>query len=214
MPVLKQDNVAIERTDLRPHPRRRMTEAEFLAWADEDTLAEWVDGEVIMMAPANVDHDQFFGWLRSLLTMFVEHHDLGAVFGPEVLVRLPRQRRLRMPDLVFVAKSHSQMVAATRIVGAPDLIIELVSPDSAARDWREKYIEYEKAGVAEYWVVDRAGGRMEAYSLARGKYRLIEVQHDRISSLVLKGFYLRTEWALAEKRPRVGEVLRELGVRV
>jgi Uma2 family endonuclease len=215
MPVLKEHLPPTEPTDARPHPGRRLTEAEFLAWIDEDTRAEWVDGEVIMMAPVSIDHDQFFGWLRTLLTLYVEHHDLGSVFGTEVLVRLPRLRRLRMPDLVFVSKARAGIVGRTRINGVPDLIMELVSPESVSRDWRDKHIEYEKAGVKEYWVIDRPGGRMEAHALSRdGKYRQIDEQQGRVRSLVLKGFHLRTEWALGDSRPRAGAVLKELGVRL
>ena len=205
----------VEPSDRKPHPGRRMTEGEFLAWADENTSAEWVDGEIVMMAPANVDHDQFFGWLRTVLSLFVEHADMGRVFGPEVLVRLPRRRRLRQPDLMFVSKSRAGIVRPTRVVGAPDLIMELVSPDSVSRDWREKYLEYEKAAVGEYWVIDRPGGRMEAYRIGRtGKYVRIPEAQGRVMSVVLPGFGLRTEWALAESPPKLGAVLRELGVRI
>jgi Uma2 family endonuclease len=204
-----------ESADRKPHPGRRMTEREFLEWADEDTFAEWVDGEVVMMAPANIDHDQFFGWLRTVVSLFVEQHELGRVFGSEVLVRLPRQRRLRQPDLLFVSQAREGMVGATRILGAPDLIMEVVSPDSVARDWREKYLDYEKAGVGEYWVIDRLGGRMEAYALSRArKFVRIRDEQGRVKSSVLKGFHLRTEWALGATLPKLGPVLRELGVRI
>jgi Uma2 family endonuclease len=93
--------------------------------------------------------------------------------------------------------------------------MELVSPDSVSRDWREKYIEYEKAGVPEYWVIDRPAGRMETYALSRGgTYRRLEEQQGRLRSAVLRGFYLRPQWILADNRPRVGAVLREMGVRI
>lgn len=215
MPVLKQFQPPAQPTDAKPHPGRRLTEAEFLAWIDEDTRAEWVDGEVVMMAPVSIDHDQFHAWLRSLLMHFVEHHGLGIVFGSEVLVRFPRQRRLRMPDLTFVSKDRLEIVGPTLINGVPDTIFELVSPESVVRDWRDKFAEYEKAGVREYWVIDRRGGRIEVYSLGRGgKYRPIEERQGRLHSTVLKGFSLRTDWALGEKRPRVAVALKELGVRL
>lgn len=51
---------------------RRMTEEEFLAWCDQDTRAEWVDGEVVMMAPVSDPHSDLVGWLGSLLRIFVE----------------------------------------------------------------------------------------------------------------------------------------------
>jgi Uma2 family endonuclease len=168
-----------------------------------------------MMAPANIDHDQFFAWLRTVVSLFVEARNLGNVFGPEVLVRLPRQRRLRMPDLAFVSRARSDIVQSMRIVGAPDLIMEVVSPESVSRDWRDKYVEYERAGVTEYWVIDRAGDRMEAYTLGRGgKYRRIDEHDGRVRSSVLRDFFLTTPWALGAARPKVGEVLRQFGIRL
>src|SRR5665213_2885174 len=200
--------------DGKPHPGRRMTGAEFMEWMDEDTRAEWVDGEVVMMAPASVDHVDFSGRLNSLIREFVEHHDLGRVLGTEVLVRLPRQLRKRLPDLLFVAKQREAIIKKTLIDGAPDLIMELVSPDSVARDWRDKYLEYARAGVREYWIIHRDTGRIEVYSLSKlGKYQQIPIQEGKLHSTVLSGFYLRVKWLLASKPPRIREVLRELGVK-
>ena len=57
----------------------RMTYEEFLEWADEDTWAEWVDGEVIILSPASDPHQDLLGFLSSLLRHFVEAHELGRV---------------------------------------------------------------------------------------------------------------------------------------
>lgn len=84
-------------------PMRRMTEREFDAWIEEKTRAEWVDGEVVMMAPAAVDHDDVVGWLIAMLKLLLALRPTGSVHGPEVLVRLsedppkaPARRRVRI----------------------------------------------------------------------------------------------------------------------
>ena len=201
--------------DAQPHPGRRMTEQEFVQWVGEKTRAEWVDGEVLIMPPVGFDHDQAVNWFGRVLGLYVEAHDLGVVTGSEFMVRFPRQARRRLPDLTFVSNARASRIRKTCVEGAPDLIVEVVSPESTARDWREKYLDYEKAGVREYWIVDRAARRIEAYVLTRrGTYRRIEEADGRTRSSVVKGFFVDLKWILGDKLPPVAAALRELGVRV
>jgi len=198
-----------------------MTEEEFVAWCDEDTRAEWVDGEVVMMSPMNDPHSDVVGWLGSLLRIFVEQHDLGVV-RPEMQTRLAKLRRRRVPDLWFVAKDRVGLIHRTHLEGPPDWAVEIVSPDSEARDWREKYLDYEAAGVREYWVIDPASNHMEAYALgaeesqaaepAVKRYRRLPEDHGVIASVVLPGFRMRVAWLWPETRVKVLEALSQLGV--
>ncbi len=137
-------------------PPLRMTEEEFVAWCDEDTRAEWVDGEVNIMSPANLEHCDFSGWIMRLLGTFVEEHGVGVVLA-EAQMRFARLRRRRVPDLWFLAESRRHLLRESHIEGPPDLVIEIVSPDSLARDWREKYLEYQAAGVRRI-LGDRSDG--------------------------------------------------------
>jgi Uma2 family endonuclease len=200
-------------SDAKPHPGRRLTEREFVEWIDDKTRAEWVDGEVIVMSPMSDDHDEFAFWLRTVVQSFVRHHDLGRVKGPDFMVRLPRRRRRRIPDLLFVSKARAEIILPNHVEGAPDLIMELVSPESVSRDWRDKYLDYQAAGVREYWVIDRLSGRVEAYSLGRAaKYKPVEEVDGVLASTALKGFYLRLEWLLARTPPDAAAALKEMGV--
>ena len=150
-------------------------------------------------------------FLITLMRMFVEHHDSGRVLGPEFQVRLGARRRRRVPDVLFVARARLEILRPNHLEGAPDLAMEIVSPDSVARDWREKYLDYQAAGVREYWVIDPLSRNVEAYSLAEGAYRRIEEADGRIASLVLPGFYLKPAWLWQEPLPKVRDVLQELG---
>jgi Uma2 family endonuclease len=200
---------------------RRMTEEEFVAWCDEDTRAEWVDGEVIMMSPMNAPHSDTVNWLGSVLRVFVEEHDLGVIHS-EVQTRFARLRRRRAPDIWFVTKDRVGLIHRNHLEGPPDLAVEIVSPDSEARDWREKYIEYEAVGVREYWVIDPSSEHMEAYSLtavesqpgepAATRYRRLPEDDGVIASVVLPGFRLRVEWLWPQTRVKVLEALAQLGV--
>lgn len=191
----------------------RMTEEAFVAWCDEDTKAEWVDGEVLMPPPANLQHVDLAGFLLIIVRLFATQRGLGMAYGPELQVRFSALRRRRVPDLLFVSAERTHILKATEVEGAPDLIVEIVSPDSPARDWREKYLEYEVAGVREYWVVDPMSRRFESYTLdAEGRYTLIEEKTGVVHSTVLSGFFLKPAWLWQEPLPNPLMVLKELGV--
>jgi Uma2 family endonuclease len=205
--------VDLEADATAPPPLPRMTEDEFAAWCDEDTRAEWVDGEVIVMSPSNYKHVSEAAWLLQVLGFYVDHHDLGVVVGPEFPVRLAGQRRRRVPDLLFVANSRLHLVHENHFEGPPDLVVEIVSPDSLARDWREKYLEYQAAGVREYWVIDPMSQHAEMYALGDdGAYQRIDKPDGTVASVVLPGLVLKLAWLWPSSRPKLAAALAELGV--
>ena len=212
MVVLTPKTVAAESSEIQRHPRRRMTEEEFVAWIGEKTRAEWVDGKVEMMSPVNSEHDMLVFWMRAVIQLYSEAHDLGIVRGPEFMTRLPKRRRLA--DVLFVSKARSGIVGENHVDGAPDLIVEIVSPESPARDYRDKFADYEVAGVKEHWILDPKSARMEAHHLSRaGKFRPIKEGGDGIHSVVLPGFRLKSEWVFGQPRLSILKVLSELGIR-
>ena len=192
--------------DGHPVPGVRMTAEEFEAWAVDRADAEWVDGRIILMAPASDVHEGTDEWLGRLVGEWVEHRGLGKV-RRNMAVRLPMQRRRRVPDLMFVAAANVERIKPTYIDGPPDLVVEIVSPDSQDRDRREKYLEYEAGGVREYWIVDPLSKRVSLYQRGEAGTFLPAVERDgRLASVVLEGFYLRPTW-LFEDRPTVREAL-------
>jgi Uma2 family endonuclease len=189
-----------------------MTEQEFEAWCDEDVKAEYVDGEVIVHSPVSTRHSDVVLFLAGLMRIIVQQHDLGRVLGPELQVRL-RPGLRRVPDLLFVAKERANMIQPTLVEGAPNLIVEIVSPDSVERDWREKYLEYQAAGVGEYWVVDLEYQRMAVYRLSEERrYQAMSAEEGVYRSQVLPGFWLRAEWLWQEPLPNELDVAREMGL--
>ena len=196
--------------DVPPHPGRRMTEDEFVAWCG-DFWAEWVDGEVVMMMTVHRDHAFLQDFLQRLVGTFVEERRLGRTLTEPFHVRLGAQRRRRSPDIFFVSNDRLHLVHEHELEGGPDLAIEIVSPDSEARDWREKYHEYEAAGVREYWVVNPTSARIEAYVLTQDRYAPIPVTDGKINSVVLPGFHIRPEW-IRPPYPRILEALKDMGL--
>ena len=211
--VAKKPRKAMEEIngDRKPHPGRRVTEAEFVEWSDDKTFAEWVDGEVIMMDLGNTEHEELQLRIGAGMSGLAEEGDLGVVTGNAIQIRLPGQKRRRLPDLLFVAKDRMHIVKSTLIDGAPDLIVEIISPESMGRDLREKFLEYEKAGVREYWLVNPLAKTIDAYEIGSGKkYKQIKEVDGKLCSKVFKGFFLRRAWLLRDKFPSLMELLREL----
>ena len=190
--------------------RLRMSYEEFLEWADEDTLAEWVNGEVIMTSPASNRHQDISGFLESMLRIFVETKQLGAVRTAPFQMKLENGRE---PDLIFVAKAHLNRLKATYLDGPADLAVEIVSPESAGRDRGEKFYEYARGGVPEYWLIDPQTEQVEFYRLAGDRYETAFSGHSgRYDALVIPGFWLQVDWLWREPLPKVLDVLKQLQV--
>ena len=189
-----------------------MTEAEFLDICDEDLRAEFVEGRLIVHSPASLTHVDLNGFVYTLMKLYVEKHNLGRVLGDNFQTRL-RPGLRRIPDLIFVSSANKVRITKTEIDGAPDLVVEIVSPDSVERDWRDKYFEYEKAKIREYWVIDPSNQRMEIYILnARGKFESQKKEKGVLTSNVLTKFWLKPEWLWQEPLPNVLKVAKELKI--
>ena len=198
----------------------RMTYAEFLVWADEDTLAEWValpgtdtqQGEVIMTSPASSKHQDLCDFLVSIWRPYVEAHNLGVIRSAPFQMKLEHSGR--EPDLLFVATTHLDWLKANYLDGPADLAVEIISPESIGRDRGTKFVEYAQGGVPEYWLLDPQARRAEFYRLGEmGQYEIAFAGHEgRYEARALPGFWLRVEWLWQDPLPPTLDVLRELAL--
>jgi len=197
--------------------QRWMTFPEFLTWAGEDTLAEWIAmpgkevGEALMTSPASNRHQDLVRFLVSVVGIYVEAHNLGAVRPAPFQMKLEHGRE---PDLLFVATEHLDRLKEVFLDGPADMVVEIMSPDSVSRDRGAKFYEYEAGGVREYWLIDPERQVAEFYQLdARGRYGVALAGREGVfRSQALEGFWLRAEWLWQEPLPKTLDVLRELGV--
>ncbi len=187
----------------RPLPAGKLSFEEFLAWCDEDTCAEWVDGRVVMLSPASDPHQNLVGFLTAVLRIYVESRGLGWVRNAPFLMRLANIPSGREPDLLFVASEHRSRIRETYLDGPADLVVEIVSPESRLRDRGEKFAEYELGGVAEYWIVDPELRRADFYRLdSQGRYRLAEPEAGGVyRARAIPGFWLRVGGLWQEPLP-------------
>jgi Uma2 family endonuclease len=199
---------------IRSAPSGKLTEAEFIEWCDGDTWAEWVDGKVNLLNAVTSGHNDMFVFLVKLIGGFVEAHELGEVMAEPFQIRLPLQSRRRSPDLFYASTGKVHLKEEMQFNGAPDLIIEIVSPGSQTEDRESKFREYESAGVREYWLIDPPMRGFDAYSLGSDfKYARLPVQDGTTFSAVLHGLYFRSEWVWQLKLPKVPPLLQDMSER-
>ena len=111
---------------------KTMSYEEFLDWADEDTLAEWVEGTVLMSSPASLRHQDLVNFLGGTLAAFNSLHDLGWIVTAPFQMKLPRSGR--EPDVLFVANAHFTRLQPIFLDRPADLVVEVLSPVSIGRD--------------------------------------------------------------------------------
>lgn len=191
-------------------PPPHISYAEFLDWADEDTLAEWVEGKIVMTSPASRRHQAVAAFLTALLGGYVEAHGLGSVLPAPFQMKLAQSGR--EPDVLFVATVHLARLHSNYLNGPADLVVEIVSPESAGRDRGDKFYEYAAGGVPEYWLLDPQAQWVEFYVLAGARYRLAySGQAGVYHAEAVPGFWLEVAWLWQEPLPRVDELLLEIG---
>lgn len=192
--------------------RRKITFEQFLDALDEDTRAEWIDGEVVTLSPASTLHERVGGFLYLLLRAYVEQKGLGRVLIAPFVMRLPKSNRGREPDILFVKQENLARLKDTYLEGPADLVVEIASTESRLRDRGEKYTEYELEGVSEYWIIDPEEKRVDFFVLsARGLYeRHQEDAQGVYLSQAISGLALPVHW-LWECPPLV-EAIQKLGL--
>lgn len=194
-------------------PPQRMTFEEFLASGDEPKMSEWVDGEVIYMSPTARKHQELVAFLVKVLGLFVDVHQLGVLFPAPFAMKLEAVRRGREPDLLFVSNERQHLIEKTYLNGPADLVVEIVSPESIGRDRGEKFVEYEQAGIKEYWLIDPDRESAEFYELGADKrYRAAVLGQEGVyRSNVLAGLFVRPAWFWQTPAPTLA-ALRELSL--
>lgn len=205
--------VNANRRPARVKPVPRMTYEQFLEWMDEDIYAEWVDGEVQFMSPAGDTHQVLMFSLARVMAEYLETHPIGEVRLAPFQMKLPKVRRGREPDIMFIANDNLGRIGKVYLEGPADLAVEIISPESRLRDKGEKYAEYEIEGVREYWVIDHEEQRVDFYVLSdERRYERRKVNSDGIyHSAVLPGFWIKTGWLWQSPPPTMQQVRAEWG---
>jgi len=133
-----------------------------------DRRYELMDGELCMVPAPTTIHQEISLNIVLLLGQHVRATRCGRVLDAPVDVVLGEgsQRDVVQPDIVFVSAERAAIVTPAEIVGAPDLVVEILSPGTEDRDRGYKRTLYERSGVREYWIVNPDEASIEAYRLS------------------------------------------------
>jgi len=158
------------------------------ALPESNRPTELWDGELIMPPSPSFFHQQIADRFHDKLKAWVRKHRLGkTATAPLDMVLSPR--RAVQPDVLFVGNEHLHVIR-DRVMGAADLVAEVISPESRRRDRIDKRDRYEQHGVREYWLIDPEAQTVEVLYLVAERYELLGRWHpgERARSRLLRGF--------------------------
>ena len=164
-----------------------MSEAIYVEPNDRYEIIEGV--KYMAAAAAAYDHNVITGRLFAIFDNYFHKNETGMVVQ-DADVCLSEDNTFR-PDLSVVC-DFSKLGADRKIHGAPDLIVEVLSPSTAKRDFTKKKEIYARSGVKEYWIVDWVAKNIFVHKLIDGNYELDNIYHD----------YTADELSLLEKNER------------
>jgi Uma2 family endonuclease len=156
---------------------KRYTYADYLTWLD-DVRRELIEGFIKMLpAPHSAHAEISFNISGNLWAILKKHQGKCKVFPAPFDVRLPRNGETENNKIYTVVQPDISVICdLTKLdengcIGAPDMIVEVLSPSTAKKDWNEKFFLYEAHGVREYWIVHPSDRTIHAFTLQNdGKY--------------------------------------------
>lgn len=141
---------------------------------DNGKIYEVIDGKWCMSpAPVRI-HQQFSGNLYGVLWTHIRAHHLGFIYAAPTALILDDENGLQ-PDIMVIARQRAEMLTDDGIEGAPDLVVEVLSPSTAARDRGIKMRRYAASGVPHFWLGVPDSRSIEAYRLTETGYGLVGV---------------------------------------
>lgn len=164
------------------------TESDYFRLPQTNKIVELSKGRIIITPSPTEQHQMILGNLYSILRNYIKINKLGKILMAPMDVRL-WEGNIRQPDIIFMSNEHLNRTT-TELWNVPDLAIEILSENTIKEDREEKYKEYQKAGILEYWIVDPFNQSIEIYTLENSVYKLFGKwrQGEIAKSRLLDGF--------------------------
>ena len=121
---------------------------------DDGNRYEAIEGDLYVTPAPTPRHQILLLRLYDALAAVLREHHGGVLLVAPVGVEFPGTGEGVQPDILFVSDERRGIIQDTSLKGAPDLVVEILSPSTASRDRRKKLQLYERQGVGEYWIVD------------------------------------------------------------
>lgn len=177
-----------------------MTAQEFkkLTFAEEsgEFYYELIDGEIMKKQAPSPQHQEIKGNIYFALKTYTNKNKNGKVYDAPIDVFL-NDTTVVQPDVLYISNERRNIIDETDgIIGAPDLVVEVVSRNSVIRDRVSKRNIYEKSAILEYWIVDPQNEVVEIYTKENEQFVLfsaLEDEGDVAKSKVIEGFEIKFE---------------------
>lgn len=175
-------------------PSIRLTYEDFCEFPEDGKRYEIIDGELFMSPAPVIAHQRISRILVLAIGNYLDAYPLGELFDAPVDVVFS-ETDIVEPDIVVVLKERAHIITQKNIEGAPDFIIEILSPFNRRMDLKRKRVLYEKFGVKEYWIVDTEMETVQKLLLQNGQLvdaGIFETE-QKISSAVISGFEMEVK---------------------
>ena len=162
---------------------------------DDDNRYELIEGELFLVPSPNFQHQRITGTIFQILAGYIDMNNKGVVIvAPfDVVLDEPSNNNTFQPDILFVSKERFNIIEDQRINGAPDLVIEVLSPSTSKRDRGKKSKRYFNSGVKEYWLVDPTDQLIEVFIPGEKDWNRAGVydEEDILTSPLLPGLQIK-----------------------
>lgn len=173
----------------RPNPEIKFTYEDYKNLPESETKRyELLEGELVMVPSPTEPHQRVSGNLEFILRQFVKERNLGSIYHAPLDIVLS-QEDVVQPDIMLISKERANIITEEAIMGAPDLVIEIISPGTSRRDKTLKRTLYARHDVKEYWIVDPKGKIVEVYTLEKAGFKLVKKYNspEKLYSPLLSG---------------------------
>ena len=171
----------------------KYTYADYLETSDDERY-ELLYGELVMAPAPREIHQSILGRLHIDMGVFLDEHNLGYIYFSPFDVVLSDENVVQ-PDLLFISNERAHIITPDNIQGAPDLVVEILSPATAERDRNVKFELYAQHGVQEYWIVDPDARSITVFLLNEGEFEEVDTysEGETLTSPILEGFTFTLE---------------------
>ena len=153
---------------------------------DDSRRFELFGGEEVVSPSPTTGHQLVSGNSYRLIDGFARANNLGIVLTAPTDVRLSAYDVV-VPDLCFIARERSSIIGEKAIEGAPDLVVEILSPSTQRQDRVRKFTLYAASGVREYGLIDIKARSLTIYTLQDGQFVPVPEKDGTVESVVLSG---------------------------
>ena len=185
----------ITSADTVPGPGQgNWTYDDYAAMPEDEKRYQIVDGVLFMSPSPNTRHQDTVGAIFVYLRDHAMRNELGKVYVAPLDVELT-PKTVVQPDVLVILHAHLERISDKRIIGAPDLVVEVASPGTTGFDRRQKQDAYAHSGVPEYWIVDPASHVVELLVLENATYHSLGIFEGQptLPSKVVSGFSVHVE---------------------